>query len=127
VRRVYDKAHASAEEIDDVLALLRAHDIPHYQTPTGLFGLAAGAIWVSRDADYPRARALIEQYDHAHAARVRYEYAERETSTRWPSLLATLENLRRLVVLRPLQALLYMIALLLMVALNVAFFRALSR
>lgn len=124
-RRVYDSANASPEEVEDVLGVLSDHDIAHYQTPSGIFGLAPGAIWVSNDADYERARKLIEVYDQARAQRVRAEYTRRAAMSGHTSLRATLVNLRQLATERPLQALWYAVVLVLLVAFYVLFFRAL--
>ncbi len=66
-RRVYDTGQASPEEVADVLRLLAEYDIPHYRTPSGVFGLTPGALWVRDDADYAKARRLIEGYDRARA------------------------------------------------------------
>lgn len=123
-RRVYDTGHASPEEVDDVLRLLRTHNIPHYRTPSGVFGLTAGALWISHDADYARARRLIEDYDRERAQRVRAEYAQR--SAGHGPLQATLNNVRRLMNERPHEAVLYITVILLLIALHVLFFKALS-
>jgi Family of unknown function (DUF6164) len=125
-RRVYDLADASAQEVEEVLEVLSEHDIAHYQTPGGIFGLAPGAIWVSNDADYEEARKLIEAHDQARAQRVRAQYAERAAVSGHGPLGATLLNVRRLVTEHPLQALLYAAVLVLLIAFHVLFFKALA-
>lgn len=125
-RRVYDLANASPEEVEAVLALLADNGIAHYQTPSGIFGLAPGAIWVNSDGDYEAARKLIEALDRARAQRVRAHYAELAAVSGHGPLRATLVNVRRLVSERPLQALLYAAALALVIAFHVLFFRALA-
>ncbi len=125
-RRVYDTAQASAEEIRDVLRLLAEHDIPHYQTPSGIFGLTAGALWVRDDADYAKARTLIEDYDRARAERVRADYAQRMVGFGYGPLRTTLFNARRLLNERPAEAILYLTVIALLIALHVLFFKALS-
>lgn len=59
------------DEIDDVLALMAGHDIECYETPRGPFGITAGALWLRRAADYPRARELMDQYQHERTERAR--------------------------------------------------------
>jgi Family of unknown function (DUF6164) len=125
-RRVYDLANASPEEVEEVLAMLSDANIAHYQTPSGLFGLAPGAIWVKYDGDYEQARRLIEAHDRARAQRVRTEYAKLAAASGHGPLRATLVNLRRLATERPLQALLYAAVLTLVIAFHVLFFRALA-
>jgi hypothetical protein len=125
-KRVYDLANASPEEVEEVLALLSDADIAHYQTPSGLFGLAPGAIWVKNNSDYETARSLIETHDRARAQRVRAEYARLAAASGHGPVRATLVNLRRLVSERPLQALLYAAALALIIAFNVLFLKALA-
>jgi hypothetical protein len=125
-RRVYDSANASPEEVEAVLALLSDSGIAHYQTPSGIFGLAPGAIWVSNDGDYEGARKLIETHDRARAQRVRAEYAELAAASGHGPLRATLVNVRRLATERPLQALLYAAVLVLIIVFHVLFFRALA-
>ena len=125
-RRVYDLADASGEEVEGVLEVLRNADIAHYQTPSGIFGLAPGAIWVNNDGDYQEARRLIEAHDRARAQRVRAEYIRLAAASGQGPLRATLANLRRLATDHPLQALLYATVLALVVVFHVLFFRALA-
>ncbi|MFQ5936338.1 MAG: DUF6164 family protein [Acidiferrobacterales bacterium] len=125
-RRVYETGHASAEEVDDILRLLHEHQIRHYETPAGFFGLSPGAIWVRSSADYAKARKLIEEYDRARAQRVRAEYARQVAQTGHGPVLATLANVWRFVSERPYEALLYVAVIAVLVAIHVLFFRALS-
>lgn len=125
-RRVYDTGQASADEVRDVLRLLAEHDIPHYQTPSGIFGLTAGALWVRDDVDYAKARTLIEDYDRARAERVRAEYAQRTPGFGPGPLRAALLNARRLLSERPTETILYFTVVVLLIALHVLFFKALS-
>ncbi|MDH3670093.1 MAG: DUF6164 family protein [Gammaproteobacteria bacterium] len=122
-RKVYDTNQASSEEISDILALLQRHAISHYETPKGVFGLSLGAIWVENDADYDTARQIIEEYDKAHALRVRQQYGSAAQGT---GLVATLLNVRRLIVERPHQALLYALIIAGLIAIHWWFFKALS-
>lgn len=122
-KKVYDTNQASSEEVSDILARLQRHAIPHYETPKGVFGLSMGAIWVKDDSDYEMARQIIEEYDKAHALRVRQQYESGDHET---GLVATLLNVKRLVVERPQQALLYVVIIAGLIAIHWWFFKALS-
>ena len=122
-KKVYDTNQASSEEIGDILALLEGRAISHYETPKGVFGLSVGAIWVENDSDYDTARRIIEEYDKARTLRVRQQYESRAYGT---GLVATLLNVKRLVVERPQQALLYVLIIAGLIAIHWWFFKALS-
>ena len=64
------------DEIEDVCALLDANGIAHYRTNPSPFGISFGGIWVSEDAEHPRARALMDDYQQARGERVRGERAQ---------------------------------------------------
>ncbi len=70
------------DEVEEIEALLSAHDIPFYQTPPGNWGISMPAFWVERDEDYPRARALLDEYGAARQQRVRAEYERRRRAGR---------------------------------------------
>lgn len=122
-KKVYDTNWASSEEVSDILALLQRHAIPHYETPKGIFGLSVGAIWVKDDSDYETARQIIEEYDKARALRVRQQH---ESAARGTGLVATLLNVRRLIVERPHEALLYVVIIAGLIAIHWWFFSTLS-
>jgi hypothetical protein len=63
------------DEADDVRGFLRAHDIAFHETRPSRWGISYGGIWISGDADYPRARALMDEYQAARQARARDERA----------------------------------------------------
>lgn len=67
--------HASEEEAADVRAFLDAGRIDWYETRPGLFGISLGGIWIRQDADFPRARRLMDEYQAERGARVRAERA----------------------------------------------------
>ena len=64
------------DETDEVLALLTEHHIEHYVTPSGPFGISAGAIWISDIADVDRAKALFDDYQQKRALRAAEERAQ---------------------------------------------------
>jgi hypothetical protein len=67
------------DEIEDVTALLDGAGIAHYRTEPSPWGISWGGIWIRDDADHPRARALMSEYQHARGERVR---AERQAALR---------------------------------------------
>lgn len=64
------------DEADDVRGFLREHGIPFHETRPSRWGISHGGIWISEDADYPRARRLMDDYQAARQARARAERAE---------------------------------------------------
>ncbi|PPU73704.1 MULTISPECIES: DUF6164 family protein [Xanthomonas] len=50
------------DEADEVRVLLREHLVQVYETRPSPWGISAGGIWLSADADYPRARAVRDAY-----------------------------------------------------------------
>ncbi len=122
-KKVYDTNWASSEEVSDILALLQRHAISYYETPKGVFGLSIGAIWVENDSDYDTARQIIEEYDKVRGLRVRQQY---ESAAQGTGLVATLLNVRRLIVERPHEALLYVVIIAGLIAIHWWLFKALA-
>lgn len=60
-KRIFDLGHAPAEEVIAMTDALEAADIPHYITQPGLFGLAAGGLWIVHDSDAKRARDVLDR------------------------------------------------------------------
>jgi hypothetical protein len=50
------------DEADDVRAFLEANRIDFYETEPSRWGISFGGIWVTDDADVPRAKALMAEY-----------------------------------------------------------------
>ena len=64
------------DEADDVRGFLREHDIGFHETRPSRWGISYGGIWISEDADYPRARTLMDEYQAARQARARTDRAQ---------------------------------------------------
>ncbi len=64
------------DEAEEVEGLMADHEIVHYRTPPGPFGITAGGIWLRNEADYSRARALLDDYQAARLERSRAELAQ---------------------------------------------------
>lgn len=63
------------DEADDVRALLDAKRIAFHETTPNLWGISAGGIWVTDDADFAVAKHVFDDYEQQRSARVRAEYA----------------------------------------------------
>ncbi|HEX5488638.1 MAG TPA: DUF6164 family protein [Rhodanobacteraceae bacterium] len=63
------------DEADDVRALLDAKRIAFYETEPNPWGISAGGIWVTEDADFAEARRALDDYEQQRSTRVRAEYA----------------------------------------------------
>ena len=64
------------DEADDVRALLDAKRIAFHETTPHFWGISAGGIWVTDDADFAAAKRAFDDYEQQRSARVRAEYAE---------------------------------------------------
>jgi hypothetical protein len=64
------------DEASEVTELMDASNIEIYRTPPGPLGIAAGGIWLRHRDDYPRARALLDDYQAERAARARREHEQ---------------------------------------------------
>ena len=63
------------DEADDVRAFLDAHRIAFYETKPSFWGISAGGIWVTEDAEIAEAKRLMAVYQAQRGARARAEYA----------------------------------------------------
>lgn len=63
------------DEADDVRALLEAKRIAFHETTPSIFGISAGGIWVTDDADFAVAKHAFDEYEEQRSVRVRAEYA----------------------------------------------------
>lgn len=64
------------DEADDVRGFLDAHGIGFHETRPSRWGISHGGIWISDDADYPRARRLMDEYQAGRQQRARAEHAQ---------------------------------------------------
>lgn len=67
--------NAPDDEADDVRALLDVKGIAFHETTPSIWGLSAGGIWVTDDADFAAARIAFDDYERERSIRVRAEYA----------------------------------------------------
>jgi hypothetical protein len=63
------------DEADDVRAMLDANRIAFYETKPSLWGISAGGIFVTEDAQIVEAKRLMAGYQEQRGIRARAEYA----------------------------------------------------
>jgi len=80
------------DEAREVRELLGEHAISYYETPPSRWGISMGGIWLRRDADYPRARGILNEYQAERAARARQAYAERKRNGEVETFAAVLRR-----------------------------------
>lgn len=66
--------HVPEDEAQEVRDLLNENELLFYETEPSLWGVSAGAIWLSRDADFGPARELMAEYQRERGERKRAEY-----------------------------------------------------
>ena len=66
--------HMPADELEEIHALMEAHDIEVYETTAGNWGISMPALWLSNDEQLSQAKALLEQYGEERFQRVHDEY-----------------------------------------------------
>jgi hypothetical protein len=98
------------DEASDVRAMLDAAGIAFYETPRSMWGVSAGGIYVREDAAFPRAKALMSDYQAARRERARAEYAAAVRA-------GTAETFWSAVRAQPLRALATLLAILFLLAL----------
>lgn len=69
--------HVPQDETDEVRALLDEQRIDYYETKANRWGLSSACLWLRNDAEYPRARSLLDAYQKERAQRMRAEHEER--------------------------------------------------
>lgn len=63
------------DEADEVRAMLDAHRIVFYETPSTAWGLFAGGIFVKENEDIAEAKRVMAEYQAGRSARARAEHA----------------------------------------------------
>ena len=80
------------DEAHEVVELMEEHGIEHYTTPPGSFGISAGGIWLQHPEDYPRARALMDDYQAERSARIRAELEQARREGRAETFWSTVKH-----------------------------------
>lgn len=80
------------DEAIEVRSLLDEHEIDYFETTPGNWGISMPGLWLADAADFPRARALLDDYQTRRRLTEREKYAalrERgEAPTTWTLLRA---------------------------------------
>lgn len=72
------------DELEELYALLDEHEINYYETSAGNWGTSLPALWLSDPGQFPRARALLDEYQQQRyrQARAAYEASRRAGTAR---------------------------------------------
>ena len=65
-----------ADELEEIYALMEAHEIDVYETSAGNWGISMPALWLRNDAQLEEAKVLLKQYEEERFSRMRSEYEE---------------------------------------------------
>jgi hypothetical protein len=76
-KRLVNFRNMPDDEQAEICALLEQAAIEFYLTPPNLFGLSAAALWVREEADFDRAKHLLDEYqtERARTARASFDAA----------------------------------------------------
>lgn len=74
------------DEADEVRALLQSNGIVFYETSGGRWGTAVPALWLEDEAQFPRARQLIDTYQADRATTQKALYAQLQREGRAPRM-----------------------------------------
>lgn len=66
--------HMPPDELEEIHALMEAHEIDVYETSAGNWGISLPALWLRRDEQLAEAKALLKQYEEDRFTRIRSEY-----------------------------------------------------
>ena len=75
-KKLYALRNVPEDEIDEMRALLREHDIDFHETDAGFFGIATAALWINEPQQFDQAKQLIAEYQQQ-----RYQQAHNEYET----------------------------------------------
>jgi len=62
------------DELEEIHALMAAHDIDVYETSAGNWGISMPALWLRNDEQLDQARALLDEYAEERFQKARSEY-----------------------------------------------------
>ncbi len=75
-KKLYTLRNVPEDEVDEMRALLREHEIDFHETDAGFFGIATAALWVNDPQQFDQAKQLIADYQQQ-----RYQHARNEYET----------------------------------------------
>src|SRR5690606_2866782 len=77
-RRVFPLGNVLEDEASEERDLLDQDGFGWYETDAGTLGLSAPGLWLRGAGEYPRARALLDEYQLQRRSRVQAEALERQ-------------------------------------------------
>ena len=92
-KRIFEIGAAPESEVEGVRSALREYGVAFYETPQGNYGRSMAALWVENDADYSKARQVIEQYQATYRAKASADGAKSKLNWKfvpWGILLVIL-------------------------------------
>lgn len=104
--------HVPDDEADEVRAWLEADEYEWYETQPGRWGISSGGLWLKHDADYPRARAAMDEYQRVRAEQARARHAQELADGTAPNFWGALRE-------RPAMMLINAAAIVLLLALTI--------
>lgn len=100
-RQLLNFRNVPDDEAGEVRDLLDENGVEYYETPPNRWGISMGGIWIRHDGDYPRARALMDEYQAERAERARAAYRARKQRGEVETLATVIRD-------RPVQVLAYL-------------------
>ncbi len=80
MRKIFDSGLASPDEREELWRLLKKNKVRFYEIPDS--GRTHAAWWVKHDANYRKAREIIEEFQREYVTRSREDY-ERRLENKW--------------------------------------------
>ncbi len=78
------------DEAEDIRLLLEKNHFDFYETDAGNWGISMPAFWLNDEAEYDRAKTLIDSYQEKRANDARQQWDENKQKGQQPTLLRSL-------------------------------------
>jgi len=101
------------DELREIHELMEQHEIEVYETSAGNWGISLPALWLKDDEQYPRARALLDDYARERASKARAEFEALKRSGRERTFIDILRE-------KPLRTILYISVVLVLIYISIA-------
>lgn len=112
-KRLFNLRNVPADEADEVRELLTRERLDWYETPPSPWGISHGALWLRDAAHWPRAKALLDDYQRERGDNARREQADAEREGRAESFAGLLQA-------RPVFVIVTLVAIVFIVVLTLA-------
>ena len=89
---VFRLRNVPIDEAEEVRQLLEEHEIAFFETTPGNWGISMPALWIQDEAQFERARLLIDDYQQQRTLRVREEYQRDRELGQAPTLWQALQE-----------------------------------